>query len=78
MSGTSEQPTQKYQVTAPYITARVPNPGIGRGSWVVMGFNQGAIIPAGAHPDDIAHLLSGGVLDDAAEPMIMPWPTQTE
>jgi aminoglycoside phosphotransferase (APT) family kinase protein len=78
MSQTSE-PTQQYQVVAPYVTARIPNPGIagysGRGQWMVLGFNQGAVLPADTHPDDVNHLLSGGVLG-GTEPMIVPWPAQ--
>jgi hypothetical protein len=77
MSDTSE-PTQKYQVVAPYVTCRVPNTGFARGTWLVVGFNQNAIIPADAHPDDIAHLLSGGVLDPNPKPMIVAWPAQAE
>jgi hypothetical protein len=57
-----------YRVVSPFVNAKVAG-GITSGltgrrsNWTVLGYYEGAILPPGVHPDDIARLLSGGHIE---------------
>ena len=54
--------TPRYQVKAPSVMARIPNPKIGwagRSSpWQYRVYLQNTVLPDDVHPDDLKHLLS--------------------
>jgi hypothetical protein len=64
----SDTTTRRYRVTAPYVNARVPG-GLAplqaghTVTWVNLGYYSDALLPEGAHPEDVERLLRKGFLE---------------
>lgn len=58
-----------HQVTAPYVTLRVPNE---LGQEVTLGFYAGAVLPARANSDDLERLTRKGMVAEVEEPAPEP------
>lgn len=61
----SPERASAYRVTAPYITLRAAGSLVsGRGGYTVQGFYRAAILPPGAHAEDVARLLDAGMIEE--------------
>jgi hypothetical protein len=55
----------RYQVTAPYVVLKVPDPM--SGSSTMRGFYRGMIVPDGIDADNLKHHIDGDMVAELAE-----------